>query len=376
MTTNDLFFPVRIGDLQLLHRVVMAPLTRQRSSAPGNVPNELMLEYYRQRTSNGGLLITEATQVAPSGQGYPLTPGIHSKEQEAGWRKITDAVHDKGGRIFLQLWHVGRISHSSFQPDGGAPVAPSAVRPSGKTYTSGFALEDFETPRALDRSELPGVAEQFAEGARRAKAAGFDGVELHGANGYLLDQFLQDGTNGRTDDYGGSIENRSRFVLEVVDAVSAIWTPGRIGIRLSPWSQFNDMYDSNPAPLFRYLLQQLSSRQLAYVHLIEPRHQETNPDGIDEANAPSVAQLFRQAFQGAIISAGNYNRERAQKAIHGGHVDAVAFGRLFIANPDLPLRLQNDAPLNPYDRSTFYGGDARGYTDYPTLEEVLVRASA
>lgn len=376
MTTNDLFSPVTIGDLQLLHRVVMAPLTRQRSSAPGNVPNDLMLEYYRQRASEGGLIITEATQVTPSAQGYPLTPGIHSDEQQEGWHKITDAVHAKGGRIFLQLWHVGRISHSSFQPGGGAPVAPSAVRPSGKTYSASFALEDFETPRALDRSELAGVVQQFAEGARRATAAGFDGVELHGANGYLLDQFLQDGTNHRTDDYGGPVENRTRFVLEVVDAVSTIWTPTRVGIRLSPWSQFNDMSDSNPVPLFRYVLQQLSSRRLAYVHIIEPRHQETNPDGVDEPNAPAVAQLFRQDFKGTIISAGNYNGDRAQKAIQGGNVDAVAFGRLFIANPDLPLRLQANSPLNPYDRSTFYGGDARGYTDYPTLEELAVRTSA
>ena len=283
MAAPDLFAPLNIGELELSHRIVMAPLTRQRASAPGNAPNELMAEYYSQRASKGGLLITEATQVSQGGQGYPLTPGIHTDQQEREWRRITDAVHEKGGLIALQLWHVGRISHSSFQPDGGLPVAPSAVRPAGQTFTADFQSVDFETPRALWRSELPALVEQFGNGARRAKAAGFDAVEIHGANGYLLDQFLQDGTNRRADDYGGSVENRARFVLEVVDAVTDVWRPRRVGIRLSPWAKFNDMSDSNPAPLFRYLLRELSKRNLAYVHIIEPRHQETNPDGVDEA---------------------------------------------------------------------------------------------
>jgi N-ethylmaleimide reductase len=328
-----------------------------------------MAEYYRQRASAGGLMITEATQVAQSGQGYRLTPGIHSLEQESGWRGITDAVHSKGGKILLQLWHVGRISHSSFQPDGAAPVAPSAIRPAGQVHRADFQLADFETPRALDRAELPALVSQFAEGARRARNAGFDGVEIHGANGYLIDQFLEDGTNRRTDEYGGPVENRTRFPLEVVDAVTAVWGAGRVGIRLSPWSKFNDMNESDPAALFRHLLRQLSRRKLAYVHIVEPRHQELNPDGIDEANVPAAAGLFRKDFDGAIISAGNYSWERAEETIRSGYADAVAFGRLFIANPDLPLRFERNAVLNPYDRSTFYGGDARGYTDYPALAD-------
>ncbi|HYO83118.1 MAG TPA: alkene reductase, partial [Bryobacteraceae bacterium] len=354
---------------------VMAPLTRQRAGTPPHVPNDLMTEYYRQRASAGGLIGTEATQIALAARGYPDTPGIHTDEQVAGWKQITNAVHEKNGLIVLQLWHTGRISHSSFQPDGSVPAAPSAVRPSGKTYTADFKLVDFETPRALDGSELAGIVQQFADAASRARAAGFDGVEIHGANGYLLDQFLLDGTNRRTDEYGGSIENRARFVLEVAEAVAAAWEPGRVGIRFSPWGSFNDMFDSDPVPLFRYVLRQLSPLGLAYVHLIEPRHQELSPDGVD-VPAPSASQLFRQDFSGALISAGNYNGERAQAAVRNGLVDAVAFGRYFIANPDLPARLQRNAPLNPYDRSTFYGGDARGYTDYPTLVENFAQATA
>ena len=364
MAGTDLFTPLTLGELRLSHRIVMAPLTRQRASAPGNVPNALMAEYYGQRASEGGLIVSEATQVSQSGQGYPLTPGIHSDEQVEGWSKITEAVHRNGGLIVLQLWHTGRVSSSSYQSDGGSPFAPSAIPASGH-----------ETPRPLSRLQIAQIVEEFAEGARKAKSAGFDGVEIHGANGYLLDQFLQDGTNHRTDEYGGSIENRARLPLAIVDAVMAVWGNGRTGIRLSPWGRFNDMLDSDPVPLFRHVLQELSKRELAYVHLIEPRHQEDMPDGVDD-NAPSVSQLFRQDFNGRIISAGNYNRERAIDAVRSGRVDAVAFGRHFIANPDLPLRLQLDAPLNPYDRSTFYGGDAKGYIDYPALQGIIARNAA
>jgi N-ethylmaleimide reductase len=269
--------------------------------------------------------------------------------------------------MFLQLWHVGRISHRSHQPGGGLPVAPSAIKPSGGTFSADWQQVAFETPRALETSEVPGVVEQFKRGALNAKHAGFDGVEVHGANGYLLDQFLQDGSNQRNDQYGGSVENRARLLLEVVDAAISVWGNGRVGIRLSPYGQFNDMKDSDPVKLFTYVLNQLSNRGIAYVHLIEPR--ATNAGGMDDniEGAPDTAKIFRAAFKGVLISAGGYGRKDAITAVESGTADAIAFGRHYIANPDLVERLKADAPLNKYDRKTFYGGAEKGYTDYPTL---------
>jgi N-ethylmaleimide reductase len=364
MTT--LFDSLKLGDLTLPNRLVMAPLTRMRSRQPGNIPHSLNATYYAQRAT-AGLIVSEATQVSQQGQGYPGTPGIHTPEQTAGWQLVTDAVHQAGGRIFLQLWHVGRISHSSHQPDGGLPVAPSAIKPSGGTFSADWKQVAFETPRALETAEIPGIVEDFRRGAQNAKDAGFDGVEVHGANGYLLDQFLQDGSNQRGDSYGGSIENRARLLLEIVDAAIAIWGAGRVGVRLSPFGTFNDMHDSDPIALFTYVLQQLSARGVAYVHLIEPRSSAAGSMDKVIEDAPDTAQLFRQAFNGVLISAGGYTADSAKQAVADGQADAIAFGRLFIANPDLVERLRAGAALNPYDRATFYGGGEKGYTDYPSL---------
>lgn len=364
---TSLFDELQVGDLFLPNRVIMAPLTRMRSKQPGNIPHELNAEYYAQRAS-AGLIISEATQVSQQGQGYPGTPGIHSPEQVAGWRLVTDAVHGAGGRIFLQLWHVGRISHSSHQPNNELPVAPSAIPAANSgTFTADWQPTPILTPRALSIEEIPGIVADFRRGAQNAKAAGFDGVEVHGANGYLLDQFLQDGSNHRTDAYGGPIENRARLLLEVVDAVVQVWGAGRVGVRLSPYGTFNDMSDSDPVALFTYVLQELGRREIAFVDLIEPR---SSAAGMQDANLddrPDTAELFRKAFPGILVSAGGYTPETAIRTVASGKADAVAFGRLFIANPDLPERIKQGADLNRYDRSTFYGGGAKGYTDYPLL---------
>lgn len=366
-----LFNPLRLGDLTLAHRVVLAPLTRMRSTQPGDIPNALNATYYAQRATPGGLLISEATQISLEGKGYPVTPGIYSEEQIAGWRIVTDAVHAKGGYLFAQLWHVGRISHSSLHPQQGLPVSASAIAPAdGKALTATFQQVEFETPRALALEELPRIVADYVHAARCAQAAGFDGVEIHSANGYLLDQFLEDGVNHRTDAYGGAIENRARLLLEVVDAVVSVWGPGRVGVRLSPWGKFNSMNDSNPLALFTYVLQQLSARSIAYAHLVEPRA-NGGADGALDASAPDAAASFRKAFPSALISAGGYLGDTASKAIASGHADAIAFGRWFISNPDLPRRLQLGVELNSYDRSTFYGGTEKGYTDYPALDEIL-----
>ncbi len=366
---DSLFTPADFGALHLKHRVVMAPLTRMRAIPGKNAPHALNAEYYSQRTSDGGLIISEATQVMQEGQGYPLTPGVHSDEQVKGWKLVTDAVHAKGGLMALQLWHVGRISHSSMQPGGVLPVAPSAIAAAGKHFDANFQQVDFETPRALETSEIPGIIAGFARGAENAKAAGFDAVEIHSANGYLLDQFLQDGTNRRTDNYGGSIENRARLTLEVVDAVVKVWGADRVGIRLSPFGSFNDMHDSDPTALYTYVLRELGKRGLAYIHLIEPR--VPNAGGSDDLNnaAPQNSKVFREAYSGKLLSAGGYNGALAAEAVENGFADAVAFGRLFISNPDLPARLKAGASLNRYDRATFYGGTEKGYIDYPFLEK-------
>ncbi len=364
MTTDlTLLSPVQLGPYTLPNRIVLAPLTRNRAGA-GYVPTALNATYYAQRAS-GGLLITEASQIAPAAMGYPDTPGIYSPEQVAGWQLVTDAVHAKGGRIFLQLWHVGRISHPSLQPNGQLPVAPSPIAPAGMaaTYTG---LQPFVTPRALELDEIPAIVTQYAQAAKNAMAAGFDGVEIHSANGYLLDQFLRDGTNHRTDAYGGSIANRSRFLLEVVEAVSAVWGSDRVGVRLSPSGTFNDMADSDPKTLFTEVVRALNTYKLAYLHLVEPRAEDetlsdTTTDLLD-------SRYFRAHFDGPLIAAGGYTRELGDRAIAAGNADLVAFGRLYISNPDLVERFAHDAALNPYDRNTFYGGDSRGYTDYPTLQ--------
>jgi N-ethylmaleimide reductase len=358
--TSDLTLlsPVKLGRYELPNRIVMAPLTRNRAGA-GNVPRDLNATYYVQRAS-AGLIITEATQISPQGQGYPATPGIYSAEQVAGWRMITDAVHAQGGRIFLQLWHVGRISHPSLQPNGELPVAPSAIAAEGNASTY-EGEQPFVTPRALETEEIPGIIEAYREGARKALEAGFDGVEVHSANGYLLDQFLHDGSNQRTDQYGGSIENRARLTLEVVDAVVGVWGSDRVGIRLSPSGTFNDVHDSDNKALFSYVVDALNRFDLAYLHLVEPRA-DMNPP------APELTSgYFRSIYQGTIISAGGHDRESGEATIASGDADLIAYGRWFISNPDLPQRFALNIPLNPYDRSTFYGGDEQGYTDYPTL---------
>ncbi len=360
---TNLFDPLQLGDLQISNRIVMAPLTRMRSQQPGNIPYALNAEYYAQR-AGAGLIISEATQISQQGQGYPGTPGIHSAAQVAGWKLVTDAVHAKGGKIVLQLWHVGRISHSSHQPEGKAPVAPSAIKPTGKVFTADWQQADYETPHALTLDEIEAIKKDYRVACDNAKQAGFDGVEVHGANGYLLDQFLQDGSNQRTDNYGGSIENRASLLLDVVDIANQVWGKGRVGVRLSPYGTFNDMSDSDPVGLFGYVIEQLNARGIAYVHMIEPR--ATGAGGSDAVNeaAPCTADLFRVKFNGAFISAGGYTPETAKVAVESGQVDAVAFGRYYISNPDLAQRIQQGIALTPYDRATFYGGDDKGYTDY------------
>jgi N-ethylmaleimide reductase len=363
----NLFSPLQLGDVRLAHRVVMAPLTRMRSRQPGNVPQDMNAEYYSQRATNGGLIITEATQISPQGLGYPGTPGIHSVEQITGWQKVVHAVHDEGGVIFLQLWHVGRISHSSLHANGALPVAPSAVRPSGEAFTSDGRMVPFETPRALERQEILSIVEDYKKAAQNAHKAGFDGVEIHGANGYLIDQFLRDKTNLRTDEYGGSIENRTRFLVEVAQAVVGVWSAGRMGIRFSPFGSFGDMGDSNPEELFSLAVSKMAALGLAYIHLVEPRQDESHGFDISRWDSAPIGSLFRDKFPGKIIAAGGYTGESAESAIAGGDVDAIAFGRNFIANPDLPNRLAVGAELNPYHRESFYGGTEQGYTDYPFL---------
>jgi N-ethylmaleimide reductase len=338
---------------------VMAPLTRNRA-VEGLVPSPLAVGYYGQRAS-AGLLITEASQVSQQGQGYQDTPGIYSKEQVAGWRKVTDRVHARGGRIFLQLWHVGRISHVSLQPTGGAPVAPSAVRARGKTFVGGTFV-DISEPRALELSEIPGIIESFRRGAANALEAGFDGVEIHGANGYLLDQFAKNGANRRTDAYGGSIENRARLMLEVASVVTSEVGAERTGIRISPVTTSNDISDSNPQPLFDHITDRLNALNLAYIHVIE------GATGGPRDIAPFDYGSLRRRFRGAYVANNGYDFELANKALTANEADLIAFGKPFIANPDLVERLRLGAPLNTPDKATFYGGGAKGYTDYPSLE--------
>jgi N-ethylmaleimide reductase len=363
-TMSKLFTPAQVGPYRLSHRVVMAPLTRMRSD-PGDVPSDLMVEYYAQRASEGGLIVSEATPVSIRGNGYAGAPGIYSDTQIAGWRSVTDAVHAKGSRIFQQLWHVGRQSHVDLQPNGEAPVAPSAIPAEGYAYTKRGEVP-FSMPRALELHEIPGIIEAFGAGAERAFRAGFDGVEIHGANGYLPDQFLQDGTNKRTDEYGGSVENRARFLLEVTQAAISAWGADRVGVRISPSGTYGSMSDSNPPATFGYVATQLDRLGIAYLHVVEPRIKGT--EEISHGEAPVAAQHLRPKFSRTLIAAGGFAPRSAEAIVAAGDADLVAFGRHFISNPDLPERLRRSLPLNRYDRSTFYGGDARGYIDYPAAD--------
>jgi N-ethylmaleimide reductase len=353
----NLLSPYKLSNLELPNRIVMAPLTRNRAGV-GNVPGPLNATYYAQRAS-AGLIIAEATQVSPQGLGYPATPGIHSPEQVAGWKLVTDAVHQEDGRIFLQLWHVGRISHPDLQPDGMLPVAPSAITPRGEAATY-EGMKPFVTPRALETSEIPGIVEQYRQGAKNALEAGFDGVEIHGANGYLLDQFLRDGTNQRTDEYGGSIENRARLLLEVTEAVVGVWGTQRVGVRLSPSGTFNDMHDSNPLETFGYATEALNRFGLAYLHIVEVTEADLRHGGTEVPTS-----YLRDRFTGTLMVNAGYDRDRGNAVIAKKEADLVSFGTLFLANPDLPRRFALKAPLNQPDPITFYGGTEKGYTDYP-----------
>ena len=356
--------PIQLGKYKLKNRMVMAPLTRNRATE-GNVPQAINAEYYGQR-STAGLIISEATQISPQGQGYPFTPGIHSADQIAGWTRVTQEVHDQGGLIFLQLWHVGRVSHPCFQPNGELPVAPSAIAPADPALTF-TGPQPSVVPRALDTSDIPGIIEDYRQAAEHALAAGFDGVEVHGANGYLLDQFLQDGSNHRRDEYGGSIPNRARLLLAVISAVVDVWGHDRVGVRLSPSGTFGSISDSNPKALFSYVVEQLDRLDLAYLHLVEPRVQ--NNETVDNPDMALSTAYFRTLYHGILISAGGHSQTTGEETLTAGHADLIAYGRLYISNPDLPQRFAQDLPLAPYDRSTFYGGGEAGYTDYPTLEQ-------
>jgi 2,4-dienoyl-CoA reductase-like NADH-dependent reductase (Old Yellow Enzyme family) len=352
--------PLAVGEWRLPNRVVLAPLTRTRASA-GRVPNALMAEYYRQRAS-AGLMLSEATSVTPMGVGYPDTPGIWSRAQVEGWRLVTRAVHEAGGRILLQLWHVGRMSDPAYL-DGALPVAPSAVAPAGHPSLL-RPIRPFVTPRALAREEIPGVVAAYKLGAENAQRAGFDGVEIHGANGYLPDQFLQDSTNRRIDDYGGPIENRARLLLEVTDAVVSVWGAGRVGMHLAPRGDGHSMGDSNPAATFSYVAGQLGRRGIAFIAARE------------SAGPGRLGPELKRKFGGIYIANESFSFETANEVIEAGEADAVAFGKLFIANPDLPKRFALGAPLNTPDPSTFYGSGPRGYTDYPSLDDVVAPSLA
>jgi N-ethylmaleimide reductase len=356
---KELFSAFRLGDLELPNRIVMAPMTRGRA-VESNVPNPLAATYYAQRAS-AGLIITEATQVSPQGVGYIRTPGIHSVEQVAGWKTVTDAVHRAGGRIFAQLWHVGRVSHPDFH-DGALPIAPSALPVDGEAFTTRGKTK-IVVPRAVETDEIPGLVEQFRKGAKNAHAAGFDGVEIHGGNGYLLDQFLRDGSNHRNDAYGGSLSNRARFPLEVAEAVVGVWGAERVGYRIAPRFGMYSMSDSDPVKTFSYFAEQLSGLGLGYLHVLEAvSGPMTAPAGTER-----VTPTLREKFNGALIVNGGYDLDAGNEAIARGEADLVAYGTPFLANPDLPARFRRHADLNKPDQATFYGGEEKGYIDYPAL---------
>jgi N-ethylmaleimide reductase len=348
----------------------MAPLTRSRARQPGNVPSALNACYYAQRAS-AALIVTEATQVSQQGQGYAWIPGIHSREQVEGWRLVTDAVHKAGGLIFLQLWHVGRISHPSLQPDGVLPVAPSAIKPIGEAFIENEngegQLVPFVTPRALQIEEMPYIVRQYTHGSRKALEAGFDGVEVHAANGYLLDQFINSRSNHRVDGYGGAIENRARLLMEVVEAVSDVWGQDRVGVRLSPLGTFNDMGDDDPEITFGYIAENLNWGALAYLHIVNPAVGAIEKGIEPNPGAQRMLVLLREKYRGTLIVAGGFDHDTAEAWLRQRKADLIAFGRKFLANPDLPQRFRSRASLNADDPSTYYGGGAKGYTDYSTL---------
>jgi len=357
-----LFTPLRIGPYEIANRLLLAPLARARSDE-NRAPTPIVETYYAQRAT-AGLLISEATHVSPISVSRPGTSALHTDEQQAAWTRVVSAVHDAGGRLFVQLYHVGRKAHASRLPGGQAPVAPSAVAAAGEIQTES-GLQPFSTPRALETDEIPGIVEDFRNAARRALAAGFDGVEIHGANGFLIEQFLRDGSNRRTDAYGGPVENRVRFALAVVDAVVSVFGADRVGIRLSPHFRSDGIADSDPAALYSHLVEQLGTRGLAYLHLIESTDRDTEwgPAG----DGPFLADRLRALFKGPLVLAGNYDRDTAEAAVKDGRADAVAFGRLFIANPDLPERFRRNTGLNPPRPETFFTGGSTGYIDYPAL---------
>jgi N-ethylmaleimide reductase len=361
--TADLFGPFDLAGLALLNRIVMAPMTRTRASASG-VQGALNADYYAERAS-AGLIVTECTAVSPESAGIMRAPGIYTDAQAEGWREVVDAVHQNGGRIYLQIWHCGRVSHTDLQPDGGLPVAPSAIAAQGQIFTPNGRL-DYPVPRALELGEIAGIVESFRRGAERAKAAGFDGVELHGAFGYLPDQFLQDGTNKRDDAYGGSVRNRARFMLEIVEGMVSVWGAERVGVKLSPSNRFYGMFDSDPVATFGHVLSALDELGIGYVHLMQPNDGDRKSGTVQ---VDDVVRTFRPFFiRGAVIANGGFDKARANAIIADGSADLVSFGVPFLANPDLPLRLSRDAPLNTPDPATFYGEGPKGYVDYPTLE--------
>ncbi len=373
---NQLFTPVHLGPFHLKHRVVMAALTRASSKQPGDVPCDLMLEYYSQRASDGGLIISEATTISPAARGWYGVPGIFTEAQVNGWMRIVDAVHDKGGYMISQLWHTGRssnINNSGIEPVS-ASVNPDYWSNPSHLVTAPSGWVQPSRHRALDISEIPGIIEEYRLAAVRAKAAGFDAIELHAGNGYLLDQFLQDGSNHRTDAYGGSIENRARLLLEVIEAVSSVWGPNQVAVRLAPGGTWNGMSDSNPRALFGYVAAQLNRYHLAYLHIIQPRVEGNIVAGKGEGR-PVAAQFLRQIFDGPIITAGGFEPDVAEAIVASGNADAVAFGRHFLSSPDLPKRIELSEPLTPCDRDNFYTFDARGYTDYPVYEAAEAAAA-
>jgi N-ethylmaleimide reductase len=372
LDADTLFQPYRLGPFNLPHRMVMAPLTRSRARQPGNVPNTLAACYYAQRAS-AALIISEATQISMQGQGYAWTPGIHSREQVDAWRRVTEAVHQVQGLIFNQLWHVGRISHPALQPDQMLPVAPSAIIADGKTIIENERgegeLVPFVRPRALTTDEMPYLVAQYERAAKNALAAGFDGVEIHAANGYLLDQFIESGTNRRTDSYGGSIENRSRLLFQVAEALTPIWGPDRIGVRLSPMGKLNNIHDDNPEATFGYVAERLSDYGLAYLHIVNPALEQMQAGKEPDPRAFNMVKLIRKKYQETLIIAGGFQADSAARWLREGLADLIAFGRKFIANPDLPERIRAGGPFNTDDPTTYYGGGEQGYTDYPSLAQ-------
>ena len=370
--TETLFQPFQLGRYRLPHRMLMAPLTRSRARQPGNVPSPMNALYYAQRSS-AALIVSEATQVSQQGQGYAWTPGIHSLDQVEGWRLVSEGVHKAGGLIFMQLWHVGRISHPSLQPDGMLPVAPSSIKPKGMAFIENESgegeLVPFVTPRALETEEIPYIVKQYVRGAKNALEAGVDGIEIHAANGYFLDQFLNSSTNRRADAYGGSVENRARLLLEVVEAVIQVWGADRVGVRLSPLGTFNDIGDQDPEKTFGCVAKKLGEYGLAYLHLVNPAIAELEKGMEPDPRAIRMLDLMRRKFRGPLILAGGFDHETAERWLKEGRADLIAFGRKFLANPDLPARFRRHAHLNADDPATYYGGGAIGYIDYLTLAQ-------